>query len=643
MIKLLSEDTIQKIAAGEVVERPASIVKELVENSIDAKASEIIVEIKNGGKKYIRVTDDGQGIASDQVEKAFLRHSTSKIDDFDDLYRIVSMGFRGEALASIIAVSKLTINTKTEDEKSGTSLDYEDSRVVNRTKLAMNQGTTIEVRDIFYNLPVREKFLKSDQAEANKISQLMYSFAIGNPHISIVYIRDNKEIFRTNRNNSLLDNLGVLFNLDYSKNTLELDCKSDNYKVKGYISNNKYYKGNRSMQYFYVNGRYIEEEDLTKTIENSYYSLIPSGRFPAFQIFIETSPENIDINIHPNKQKIKFSFGEELNELLKDGVYEKLLESQNIISLDKKEEKEDLPRLFDLQSDDSYKKILEAYAPASEKQEKIREQPAKKKTLETMKDLEDIDFNLVDLEEDLEEEKDDLWQEFKDEPWQAKEVFEDKNLEKIDFDLDLEEDPIQESYMEKKELTSQALSYKGTIFKKYLLFEMGAKDKLLIVNIHAAQERIIYDSLEETMADGKIVSQKLLSPLVLSLPAHDYDLVMANREVFDQLGFGLDDFGDRTIAIRELPYFLDNIMDEESFCYILDNLGEDKSLFKKQILKRASALASHRLGDLSEREALSLYEGLTASSNKLTSAHGKRTMVEVGRKEFEKIFLGMDI
>ena len=638
LIKLLSEDTIQKIAAGEVVERPASIVKELVENSIDAGASEIIVEIKNGGKSYIRVTDDGQGIESDQIEKAFLRHSTSKIDDFDDLYKIVSMGFRGEALASIIAVSKLKIKTRTDKDKSGTSLDYEDSKVVNRGKVAMNRGTSIEVRDLFYNLPVREKFLKSDQAEANKISQLMYSFAIGNPDTSLIYIRDNREVFRTNKNNSLLENLSVLFNMDYSKNTLDLDCQSDNYKVRGYISNNKYYKGNRSMQYFFVNGRYIEEDDLTKTIETAYYSLIPSGRFPAFQLFIETSPENIDINIHPNKQKIKFTFSDELNDLLKTAIYERLLESQNIISIDKKEEvKEEIPKLFDLQSEDSYKRILEAYAPAEDKRKSLEGLEKKPREKSFMKELEDIDFNLVDLEE---EEKTEAMEDFSPEN-----SFLDNSvdLDEDFIDLDEADEYDQQSYVREEEDILGKLIYRSTLFKKYLLFEIAKEDKLLIVNINAARERIIYDQMMEQLETDKVVSQRLLSPLVVGLSIHDYGLVINNLDSFKAMGFSIDDFGDRTVAIRELPYSLNGLVDEKSFSYMLDKLEDEGASLKEGLVKRASALSTKKMKDMEEEEAFSLYVDLKKSSNYLTSAHGKRTMVEVGKEEFEKIFLGMDI
>lgn len=286
MIKILSKDTIQKIAAGEVIERPFSVVKELVENSIDAKATEIKVEISEGGLNYIKVTDNGCGISKSEVEVAVKRHATSKLDNFNDLYNISSLGFRGEALASITSISKTTIETKTKDDNIGSSFKFESSQLVSRSDIAKNNGTSIIVEDLFYNIPVRKRFLNSTISEANAITSIMYRLAIGNNNIGFTYVKDDKEVFRTIKGQGLKSNLSELFGFEFTKELLEIDIDKKDFSIKGYISNNRYYRSNRSMEYIYINGRYVKNSDISNAIEKAYGSLIPNGRFPAFQLFL---------------------------------------------------------------------------------------------------------------------------------------------------------------------------------------------------------------------------------------------------------------------------------------------------------------------------------------------------------------------
>ena len=324
-IKLLSEDTIQKIAAGEVVENPYSVIKELVENSIDSGATSIKVEIKNAGKKEIMISDNGCGIEENDIELAFTKHATSKLNNFEDIYSILSYGFRGEALASISAISKVDINTRTKNTEYGIHCFLENNKIIRKNKIGMNPGTTIYIRDLFYNVPIRKKFLKSDAYENSIITTLMNSFALSNQNISFKFIKDSKIVFETSGKDKLIDNIKYIFKDDLYKNLIAVDIDDSDYKIYGFISNNHFYKGSRNSQFLFVNGRYIFDEKIRNIIEKSISTLIPKGKFPAFILFIEVKPNLIDINVHPNKRKIKFIFEDKLINLLNNNITDILL------------------------------------------------------------------------------------------------------------------------------------------------------------------------------------------------------------------------------------------------------------------------------------------------------------------------------
>lgn len=632
-IKILSEDTIQKIAAGEVVERPSSIIKELVENSIDANADEISVEIRSGGKSYIKVTDNGKGINKDEAELAFARHATSKINEFDDLYKIFTMGFRGEALASIVAVAKVSLFSKTVEEKTGINLNYENNKLIEKKSIAMNRGTIIEVSDLFEYIPVRKKFLSSDIAEGNKITALMYSFAIANSHISISYIRDDREIFSTNKDNSLKENLRVLFGNDYVDNILELDSKSQDYKISGFISNNMYYKGNRSMQYIFVNGRYIDNQDLVNHIESQYHSIIPNGRFPAFQLFIETDPKNIDINISPSKQKIKFNFADKLFESLKLAVTNTLLEAQKVKEI-KVQEKTIKPNFFELNENDSYQTILDSYNNRKESnlinkfdlfdQDDQSEKEYDEIQKEVLEGNESSTFNIIDLDdEDIVSYEDDHSDQY---IYEDSVAIESKKQINDESEINFLED-------------EQPYEYIATIYKKYLLFEERSTNKLLIINQTAANDRLIYDQLTESLDDKKVISTDLLSPMIVELSAKDYIKYQQNCDLFNDFGYSISEFGDNTVAIRSLPYLDGKPTDKRFFLDLLDNVK--KGIDRKQLLdifkKRAVIMSTHKAKNYSKEEAMALYYRLEKSSNKYATAHGTKISYTISLDEFERI------
>ena len=467
-IKLLSEDTIQKIAAGEVIENPYSVIKELVENSIDSGATTIKVEIKNAGKKEIMISDNGCGIEENEIELAFTKHATSKLNNFEDIYSILSFGFRGEALASISSISKVDINTRTKNSEFGIHCFIENTKIKRKNKIGMNFGTTIYIRDLFYNVPIRKKFLKSDAYESSIITTLMNSFALSNPNISFKYIKDSKVVFETTGKNQLKDNIKYIFKDDFYKNLMAVDINDSDYKIYGYISNNHFYKGSRNCQYLFVNGRYIFDEKIRNIIEKSISTLIPKGKFPSFVIFIEVNPSLIDINVHPNKRKIKFIFEDKLLNLLNNNITDIVLKNTTSDFISLKTEQND--------------KILYI-------NDNIKKQPEENDIVETIVYDEDYnDQNIINKfsYEDL----------FKVQNDDIKIINEQDDTESYIIDNNtIEQTPIKEQIKltnNNENDIKNIIDYKilGKIFEKYIL--LSDYDEFIIIDILNAKYRLLY-------------------------------------------------------------------------------------------------------------------------------------------------------
>ena len=614
MINLLSNDTIQKIAAGEVIERPASIVKELVENSIDAGAENISVEIIDGGKSYIRVSDDGHGIKSDEIELAFTRHATSKIKEFDDLYSSFSMGFRGEALASIIAVSKVTVKTKNVDEDLASHVEFDNNKIVENKSIAMNTGTSIEVFDLFKYIPVRQKFLSSDLSEANKITQLMYIFAIGNPHISFTYIRNNREVFKTSNKSSRDINYETMFGKDFIENSIDLSFESNHYKVNALVSNNKIYKGNRSMQFVYVNGRYIENKDIADSIERAYSNLIPSGRFPLYDIKIEVDPSLIDVNIHPNKQRIKFSYLDELTDVLYKNIYDGLMESNLPKNIKKLEKEDKLISFYDLNQGDGYKQVLDAY------KEPVDVKDYKTKANEPLENFFEEDSEKIDDFGAFEDHTDFTW---------PNKVNEHESFEVYDNDTDTsEEENIQTSFdLESKDI-------KAIIFNRYILIEDFENQNLKIVDINRAKQKLIYES---SVDNKENISQDLLKPIIVNLSNSELNIFEENKNLFNDLGYDIDLFDESSIAIRSIPYYFDQPSNIENFKSLLDDISSYEKDRKGKILRSSIAMASSGANNLSLDQCQVLIKELSKLENPYTTENGQNIIYNLSRDEFINI------
>lgn len=611
-IILLDNNTVQKIAAGEVVERPSSIIKELVENSIDAKANNIIIEIKNGGKSYIRVTDDGDGIDNDDLSLAFERHSTSKLSVVEDLHKIRSLGFRGEALASISHVSIVEVMTKTEDALGGTHARVEEGKIISKDVIGCPKGTTMIVKDLFYNLPVRKKFLKSDLIESNQISDIVYKIALGNLETSFKFIRDDKVVLKTSKNNSMKSHIYSILGKEFSNNLTEVSIEQYGIQINGYISNNKLYRSNRNHQYIYINGRYINNTSIANVIEKHYRSIIPLNRFPVFILFIDLDPSNIDVNIHPTKQEIKFANQSEIFTMIDEVVKNTLYHSISIPTVSfekttKPSKEEQLPLLFIPTDKDMEENII------------VKDFTDKPMYLEDIKnnsmqsDLPKRDYFVIN-----------------------ENIYEQDNIvERKSLEIDQDSKSIQN-------ILSDVVPI-GVIFSTYILGEDKLNERLYFIDQHAAHERVMYEKYLNEYKNENIVAQQLLVPEIFELTNQEMNNFLENILIFKNLGFDIEEFGNNSVAIRAVPFIFGVPNIRDLFYDLLDNINKnirnnyDTKLEKIMKLACTNAVKS---GDyMSKIEILSLMEQLKKCQNPHSCPHGRPTILEMSKTDIEKAFL----
>lgn len=614
----LDKSTIEQIAAGEVIESPVSIVKELVENSIDAKAQNIVVEIKNGGKNYIRVTDDGLGIDKKEIELAFKPHATSKISNFDDLYKLFTLGFRGEALSSIVACADLSLISKTKEDKVGSKVSFINNEIVEKKSIATNEGTSIEVFNLFKNLPVRRKFLASDISEANKISRLVHALALGYDYVSFKFIKDERLVFQTVKNQSLKDKILNLLDDNLKNNLIRLDFSNDLYEVKGYISDSNYYRGNRSLQYIFVNNRLIENTNISRAIESSFKSLIPNNRYPAFFISIKTDAKNIDVNIHPNKKEINFSYQGELIDLLKSKTNELLYNNSKINSIQIKNDKKKEINFYNDYADD-YSQILNFYNKINDNDEfKIKE--------DNEKDYDNNSDNKTDDEINFFENKhneDDL------------KNYNKENYNQLNFVKENNEYSKKE-VKKKDSLDLNMLKYKTSIFKVYSLFSYD--DKIIILNHRRAEQKIKFEEYIKDFNKEDISSQDLLEPHIMKINVNDYGKFLEKKDLFKKIGFSIDDFSQDRLVVRSVPIIFENPETIDLFYDLLDIDLENKEIFYKKISKLINKFSFRKGDKIDENEANELLEKLNEYENPFKTYEGKSTMIMLEESELEKYF-----
>ena len=623
-IKVLDNLTIQKIAAGEVVERPSSIVKELLENSLDANSNNITIEIQNGGKTYIRITDDGEGINEDDLELAFERHSTSKLSTVEDLYTIRSLGFRGEALSSISNVARVEIMTKTEDSMGGIQAIVEEGKVIEKNVIGSPKGTTMIIRDLFYNLPVRKKFLKSDLVESNQISDIVYKIALGNLGTSFKFIKDNKIILKTSKNNDLSSHIYSILGKEFSKNLVEANFEKYGIIVKGLISNNNLYRSNRSHQYIYINGRYINNTSISSAIESQFKSIIPLNRFPVFILFVEMDPSIIDVNIHPTKQEIKFANQDEIIEVINKAIENSLYSSITIpkVNFSKKENKKEdnsLPLLFEF---------------TTQVEEKLEEDNFKPSNF-------DIEQEIV--VKDLTEQKEFIPN--------SNNIYinETENKEKY-FPkakaLNIDNEKTNENYLNNKSTIKDTLTNiepMGVIFSTYILAEDRVNEKFYFIDQHAAHERVMYEKYLNEYEKENIATQQILIPEIIELTNTEMSNFLEGISVFINLGFDLEQFGNNSIIIRGVPLIFGKPNIKDLFYDLLDNIQREITssydIRVEKIMKIACTNAIKSGDNISNLEIYSLFDQLKKCKDPHSCPHGRPTILEMTKKDIEKEFL----
>lgn len=616
MINKLDSLTVDKIAAGEVVERPLSVVKELIENSIDADADEIIVEIRNGGKTYIRVTDNGKGINKTEISKALKRHYTSKINKIDDLDYLKSLGFRGEALASISSVSKVEITTKEADDESGINILYKNNQIISQKEVGCITGTTIIVRDLFFNLPVRKKFLGSDISEGNKITNLITKMALLNKDITFKFIRDRKIIFNTPKNTTLINKITTLYGEDFSGSLMKIEnSKNKDYNIKGYISDLNYFRGNRNHQMVFVNDRYVKSPKIAEIVEENYNTVIPSNKFPGFILYIYTEPKNIDVNIHPQKYEIKFkdfnSLKNSLNETLSKTLNRKIFSKKYKI-------KEDKEKFLDNFSKNSINR---------------------NKSIDLERNInEDKDYDKEVLDSNINENHNKFNKKYDETEIlnSANDEFKEDNIsENLDFF-----ESSSEYKADRKLINFNNLHYIGYIFETYILFQDFKKRVLYILDQHAAHERINYENYLEKYKNRKINTQEILVPIKISLSSDEHDTAIQNQQLFEEFGMEIESFGSNTVIIRSLPSFLENTDSKKLFYSLLEGLNSfDKSSVELDALIKKACTDSVKSGDILSRDEIKiLIDNLLKCEKPYTCPHGRPVIVELDEKDFKKLF-----
>lgn len=644
MIKVLSKETVEKIAAGEVIERPVSVVKELVENSIDAGATNIIIKIYDGGKRKISISDNGSGINREDVNLAFIKHSTSKIENVDDLYRIHTMGFRGEALASIKAISNVTLISKTEDEEIGSKISFfnGNKRIEN---ISTNKGTSIIVEDIFYNIPARKKFLKKDTYESNLINDLLYRLAIANPSIGFKYMNNDKLIFDLFSNQSLYERINSLYGYDTAINMKEVNIESDKFKIRGYISNNLLYRSNKKNQLLYINNRTVKNDAISKVINEAYKSTIPLNRFPIFFLFIDIDPSMLDVNIHPAKTEVKIQDMDELLILLNSNL-KRVINSDvelKIAFSDKKDDREEETKLNIVEKDeeDSDEAVIITY----EDDTTTQDNSVYVKSNDT-----EYDKFISKEDSDRDENNEDIPVFDDDEFINDINLLQDrnKNIEKpsqeyeeiLIFDERTEDDK-NRIVMDDINILD-AYKIEGVLFNTFILLYDYNNDFVVMIDQHAAHERILYEEFSEKFKNSKVNSQYIEGVSPIKLTVNEEETIKENMDLLNKFGFTIDIYPDHNVVVRSIPiifggnYSLDLIKD------IIGILDEEKTNiydYKVEKIMKYACKNAIKAGDkISNIEIDKLIEDLKKCKYPTTCPHGRPSMIILKKNMIEKMF-----
>lgn len=601
-IKLLDNHTINKIAAGEVVERPASVVKELVENSIDAKSSAITVEIKDGGISMIRITDNGVGISPQNIKNAFLRHATSKIQTDLDLESVLSLGFRGEALASIAAISQLELITKTREEITGTRIELHAGEIIANEEVGCPEGSTIIMRNIFFNTPPRKKFLNSPASEAAKISDIVYKLALGHPEISFKYINNNKLVFNTTGNHNLKNCVMNVYGKEIARQGFEIKFTQGDLTLVGILGKPSISRSNRSYENFFINGRYIKSDVIQNAVEDAYKTILTIGKFPVAILHLIISPENIDVNVHPTKMEVRFKDKDQIYNFIYESI-RKTLTSENLIpevvfNIPPKQVVKQMPA-------HTQQRIPEPF--------EIKRKPDNILTPKTM--LPEIPpkspYTPVPKRQGL----------F---------VQEEKSLDISNSSFKPEVKKVYRDY--------QII---GQFFNTYWLIEID--ESIYMIDQHAAHERILYEKLLEDFYTHNPLKQSLIEPLVINVSPQEKLVIERHLDLLNKFGFEIEQFGEDAYASRTIPVLFNGPANGDILNQMVDLLMEKDipSVYESQVntIATMACKAAVKAHDkLSAAECKKIIEDLMELENPYTCPHGRPTIVTMTKYEVERKF-----
>ncbi len=632
-INILDTKTANAIKAGEVIERPVSVVKELIDNAIDSGASRIIVEFAGGGISLIRVTDDGCGMDREDAQKAFLIHATSKLHKIEDIYSLSTMGFRGEALASIAACSDVTLTTCLKGGKQGTQVIYEDGSLKGVYDSPESTGTTIEVRNLFKNLPARYKFLKKDSTEGMYITGLIEKLAVIAPEISIKLIKEGVTLFTTPGNGNALDAVYAVYGKETAKALVPVSFKYESGRIEGFTGLTSFVRGNRGLQVVYVNGRLIHSKTVSAAIDEAYKNAVMKNKFPVCFLMIYCEPGTVDVNVHPQKSEVKFSNDSDIFRLVYHGIKDALNKNGEAgmtfsgIAEKVSEEADSATQLrFDFSTTNTKAQEKPSTPVASHKLVQPQGDPAAANRL--LKILSDFKPDIDALKENT------------DEPVPSSETA-PAEAEKI---FESPAPAIIEDKQENRTLTDidrlASADYVGIIFSTYIILQN--EDVCFIVDQHAAHERVLYEEFMVKKKPGAVPAvEQVLTPQILTLSWEDYSFVEDNLDRFKDNGFELEMLGDRQVAVRTVPLGKAG-KQSEVFEAILTDLKREvpsKSDIWYQLIQTTACKAAIRAGDkITEQEAMKLIESLSKLEDPYHCAHGRPTFFTVSKKDYEKNF-----
>ena len=674
-IAVLDQQTIDKIAAGEVVERPSSIVKELVENAIDAGATAVTVEITDGGKKMIRITDNGGGMERDQVPLAFLRHATSKIEKVEDLEHIASLGFRGEALSSIAAVAQVELITKTPSALSGVRYVINGGVQESLEDMGAPEGTTFLVRNLFYNTPARSKFLKSDTTEGNYVSTLMEQLALSHPEISFKYIQNKQVKLHTSGNYNIKDVIYNIYGRDITKALLEVSYENDFMKIEGFVGKPEISRGNRTFENYYINGRFVKNRIIAKGIEDAYKGFLMQHKFPFVSLHIQMEGNDLDVNVHPSKMEVRFARGTEVYDAVYETVHKALTTREMIqtVPFGKEEPVKklssvvkpgDVPEPFEMkrraempeyrtQVANTVNRTSNVSIKGNDRTVSAPGTAMDKKQISSYSTLPQGTITMA--EQAVREQK--IYQ-TKDPFTKAEEkLFEgtinDKNIHEkqpdamqvnMSQEVEKQQKPQQLELFEEKLLAPESRSRHqliGQIFDTYWLVQF--EDKFFIIDQHAAHEKVYYERFVKRFREQTVESQYLSPPLIVSLNLQEEALLKANRKYFEDFGFEIEPFGGKEYCINAVPANLYGLTEEELFLEMLDNLASEKDkdplgIFASRLATMACKAAVKGNHQMSDREANALIDELLTLENPYHCPHGRPTIISMTKTELEKKF-----